>query len=119
MFIVENSEENLKYAENMLASIQAEVISQQALLRGEQKNIMQKKDRLESEKSVKMGSITNESLEIYSNLRKSKRGIAVARVDEKTCLACGSILTPAEWQAARSPHQIVFCSSCGRILYAG
>lgn len=119
MIVVENSEETLKKAESNFTKIQAEVISQQANLRGEREQMNLKRSRLESERGVKIGSITDESLDIYSNLRKSKRGIAIARVDEKTCLACGSILTPSEWQAARSPHQIVFCSSCGRILYAG
>ncbi|MFN2235225.1 MAG: C4-type zinc ribbon domain-containing protein [Anaerolineales bacterium] len=47
-----------------------------------------------------------------------RAGVAVAKVEDRACKACGSTLTASLNQAARSPSQIVFCDSCGRILYA-
>lgn len=52
----------------------------------------------------------------YEDLRKRWRGLAVARVDRTTCLGCRTDVPTAQVQKARL-GQIVYCSSCGRILY--
>ncbi len=54
----------------------------------------------------------------YDHLRGRKRGIAVSGMREGTCLTCGASLSSAVVQRARQAvDQLVFCPSCGRILY--
>jgi predicted nucleic acid-binding Zn-ribbon protein len=56
---------------------------------------------------------------MYEQLRKLKRGVAVATVADNSCAACGSTLSSAQLHAAKSPNQLTRCESCGRILYGG
>jgi predicted nucleic acid-binding Zn-ribbon protein len=70
------------------------------------------------QRQVAEKAITSDDLVIYQRLRKQRAGIAVAKVKDRTCGACGSTLTASLHQAARSPSQVTFCDSCGRILYA-
>jgi uncharacterized protein len=99
--------------------VQAHSASQSAALLGEQDTLHREVTRLDSERQAVAVAIPPSDIELYNHLRKNKRGVAVAVVSEESCLACGAGLTPAECQSARSPSQLVYCSSCGRILYAG
>jgi predicted nucleic acid-binding Zn-ribbon protein len=58
-------------------------------------------------------------LEMYENLRQQKRGVAIAEISDNACAACGTTLTAALQQSARSATTLTHCPSCGRILYAG
>ena len=71
----------------------------------------------EAQRETMAAQIDAGDLTTYENLRKRKAGVATAKVHERACSACGSTLTAALHQAARSPSQIVFCGACGRILY--
>jgi len=119
MLEVENAEAEAQKSEAQVRHLQAEQIESQAHLQGELDQLKRSKERLLREQSVILNQIDPENLEIYRQLRANKRGIAVASIIDDACSACGSTLTPAERQAARSPHRLVYCSSCGRILYAG
>ncbi|MGZ9220523.1 MAG: C4-type zinc ribbon domain-containing protein [Anaerolineales bacterium] len=39
-------------------------------------------------------------------------------MSDGSCAACGTTLTPSQQQIARSTSQLIYCPSCGRILYA-
>ena len=119
MFMVEQIEHDLQSASNNCTLVQATVANQKAGLLGEQSQVSRDKGNLTLERDAFINSIQPDNLEKYQKLRKLKRGLAVASISEGACTACGATLPPAEWQAARSPYQIVYCSSCGRILYAG
>ena len=110
---------DMKKAVENQKSAQGEFVEKQSKLLGEQLQLNKTKEKLLAERAAAIPSILPEELEIYLKLRKTKRGIAVASVTEGACTGCGSNLTPAEWQTARSPRQVAFCSTCGRILYAG
>jgi len=109
----------LKKALENQKTAQAEFVEKQSKLLGEQLQLNRTKEKLLAERAAVIPSILTESMELYLKLRRTKRGIAVASITEGACTGCGSSLTPAEWQAARSPRQVAYCSSCGRILYAG
>ena len=119
MILVEEQENLLKTENSKLQITKAGFISSQSVLLGEKTKIEKEKEQLISEKKANLTSILPESLEVYNKLRTQKNGLAVAIIEDKACSICGATLPPAEWQAARSPLKIVFCSSCGRILYAG
>jgi len=59
------------------------------------------------------------SLRLYESLRRSKGGLAVVPITQRTCMGCRIALPSSEEQKARSSEDLVTCSSCGRILFAG
>lgn len=57
------------------------------------------------------------SLQRYESLRQSKGGLAVAKVARGLCQACRMALPTQQQQRVKSGRQMVYCSSCSRILY--
>lgn len=92
---------------------------QNAALMKESADLTNDLSRLESEREAASRSILAGDLNTYEQLRKLKRGVAVATVSENCCGACGSTLSSAQLHAAKSPNQLTRCESCGRILYGG
>lgn len=119
MMTVEEVESASKAAKNALDQAQAQKVEQNAHFNAEKTSLLKDKERLEVERLAACNALTSQELDLYNQLRKTRRGIAVAKVVDRTCTACGSTLTPALVQAANSPNQIVRCSSCSRILYPG
>jgi uncharacterized protein len=119
MMQVEVLEKDKVVLQMELAEAQSTFATRVAGLKGENSSLEKKKENLLTERNAAIQNVDAISIEKYDTLRKSKRGLAVALVSDQACTACGSTLTPADWQAARSPQRIVLCSSCGRILYAG
>jgi len=87
-------------------------------LLGERSGNLLRKENLLTERKVESEQIDLQSLEMYENLKGKKKGVAVSEIVDLVCSACGAEVTPAEWQAARTSTTFVYCSSCGRILYA-
>ncbi len=55
---------------------------------------------------------------LYEDLRKRRAGVAVATVENGQCSACNVRVPTGVASAARSQNEIVYCTSCGRILAA-
>jgi predicted nucleic acid-binding Zn-ribbon protein len=53
----------------------------------------------------------------YEKIRVKRRGLAVAEAAEGRCSACHLALRPQFFQDLRSNERVMFCESCGRILY--
>ncbi len=119
MFAVEEAESAAKEAKSVVVHALAELVEKNAHLNAEKTKLLKEKERLEVEREVASNAISPKDLDLYNQLRKSRRGIAVTRVTDRTCTSCGSTLTPALVQSANSPGQIVRCPSCSRILYPG
>ena len=56
---------------------------------------------------------------MYDGLRRTRGGLAVAEVAQRTCQGCRISLPVNEEIRARTSPDLVFCQSCGRILHAG
>jgi len=74
-------------------------------------------ERFFVERNAVAGAIPPTELALYDQLRQQRRGIAVAVIGDNSCGACGSTLSLAQIQSARSSGQMTLCPSCGRILY--
>lgn len=85
----------------------------------EKVKILKDQGRLDEERRAAIVSIIPEDMAQYVQLRKSRRGVAVAMVVDRACSACGSTLNAALLNAVHSPNQITLCDACGRILYKG
>lgn len=119
MLALEEAENEQKRATIKLDETLAKTTEQQAGLRGELTQISKTIERLELERQAATPAVNLADLSLYEQLRQTRRGVAIAKVTSQACGACGSLLTPALVQAAYSPTQLVLCTSCGRILYAG
>lgn len=98
---------------------------QESFLQRQQK-LQQEKAKLEKdyahltqERQAAVEGIPTEDLQLYNQVRQKRNGIAVAKVVDRACSACGSTLNAALLSAAHSPNQLHRCDTCGRILYVG
>jgi uncharacterized protein len=53
----------------------------------------------------------------FENLFRTKKGKAVAVIDEGSCSICGLSIRESQVQQIKSSNQIVYCPSCGRMLF--
>jgi predicted nucleic acid-binding Zn-ribbon protein len=74
-------------------------------------------DRFLVERNAVIGAVPATESDLYNQLRQQRRGVAVAIISDNSCGACGSNLSLAQIQSARSAGQMTLCPSCGRILY--
>jgi len=118
MLVVDDAEENLNAAQDQL---------NQALANSESRNVSLLKEKseidglvagLEIQRQEQAGLVEADDLRLYDDLRPKRAGVAVAKVQDRTCGACGSTLASAFYQQARSPSKITLCDTCERILYA-
>jgi len=119
MLTLEQAEEHQNTTAKKLIQAEAGSANRFAGFMGEKNQLIRTKERLITEKDAALPQISADDLSIYNRLREQKRGLAVSLVEDGSCKGCGSALRPAEIQLARSPSQLVRCSTCGRILYAG
>lgn len=116
------SEERSAAREAAQANLEA-VIAQRGAesqtLGGEQAELQVEVERLTGDRQLALNGVEAEALALYTQLRGSKAGMAVAKVTGDSCSACGMELSAALLQAARSPSELSRCAACKRILYAG
>lgn len=84
----------------------------------ERTRLLQRQQHLMARREVLVGQIPQEAMAFYQDLRARKGGLAVARVQEDACEACGALLSAARRQEAAHLEVITLCPQCGRILYA-
>mgnify|MGYP005834715805 CR=1 FL=1 len=89
----------------------------QGRLAGEKEAGLARLKELIARRQVAMQPLDEESLKIYEQLRATKHGLAVSKVERGLCTACKMVLAVHIQQRARTGRETVFCQSCGRILY--
>jgi uncharacterized protein len=118
MLEVESSEQANQAALDNLERVKSRLAEQNQTLTGEQASLNKEFERLETERQAAVSPLDANLLAVYEQLRQQKRGLAIASVSDGACAACGTTLTPAQFQSARSTTQTYNCPTCGRILYA-
>ena len=119
MMEVEEAEAFVIKSKERLIESQKMQIERNAVLDGEKTKLLSEVDRLESERKATIPTILASDLGMYEQLRKSRNGVAVAKINSRACTACGTTLTAAVVQATQSTGQIIRCPNCGRFLYPG
>ena len=118
MIALETTEKEFQAAKTELDTTRANLSVQHGDLIKESETLQKELERLTSERKAAMSDLPQPSVETYNQLRERKRGLAVTVISDSSCAACGSTLTPAQQQNARSASQLFTCPTCGRILYA-
>jgi len=102
-----------------LEKVRAQFQSETNELTLEKDKLLKDVDRMEEERRVSAGAVNADDLALYTQLREKRRGVAVAKVVDRACSACGSTLNACLLDAVHSPNQLNLCDACGRILYTG
>jgi predicted nucleic acid-binding Zn-ribbon protein len=119
MIFYDEAHEKLQAALSHFEQLSIQVKQENQELLNEQGGIQKDIERISHEKQSLVNSLNTELMYLYEELRRNKRGIAVAIISDNMCTACGYSLTAALVQMAHSPNQITYCPSCGRVLYGG
>lgn len=117
MIAAESSEAAQQSSQAKLQIVLARLAEQNRDLALEQEALRKEKEKLTIERDAASGAIPTEAMRLYDQLRQQKRGVAIATISDNSCDACGSTLSLAQIQTARSSSQMAQCPSCGRILY--
>ena len=117
MLACEEAEANLHAMQTDLAKAQDRWAEQNKDLEEEQNSLQNLVERFSTERTAVVDSIPAVELALYDKLRKGHRGVAVIAINGNNCVACGSTLTAAHVQSVHSAGELVFCPSCGRILF--
>ena len=118
MIAAETAEQELRTARTDLERVQSNLNEQHKDLTQESEVLRKNLDRLNSERQAVVTDIAGQTLNVYDQLRKQKRGLAITTIADNSCEACGTTLTASQQQNARSTSQLFHCPTCGRILYA-
>ena len=88
-------------------------------LTGREAALVEQRARLLAQREVRAARLDAPTLALYERLRRTKRGLAVVKVERGACRGCRITLPTTLQQRARSGLQVVQCPSCERILFAG
>ncbi len=117
MLAVEAAEAASRTAAEAAQALRESLMEQKRDLTQEKASLENELGRLKTEQEAVLGSIPQEAIGLYDRLREQHRGVAVSAITDNSCGACGSRLTLALVQSARSGSAMALCPSCGRILY--
>jgi hypothetical protein len=73
---------------------------------------------LRQRRTATAATVSAETLGRYDEVRRLRRGQAVARIDRNMCLGCRTAVPTSHVQSARQ-GKLTTCPSCGRFLYVG
>jgi predicted nucleic acid-binding Zn-ribbon protein len=118
MIALELAEKENSEANGELEKVRDFKDGQNRELINEQESLSKELEKLTVERQAVAGALPEPAIRQYEQLRQQKRGLAIATISDNSCDACGSTLSLAQIQSARSSSQMATCPSCGRILYA-
>lgn len=117
MLAEESAQKKLHIALQAQKKTRTKLTDQSINLTVEKTELEKELKRLEQERQAVINPLDEDLVSKYDSLRQQLRGLAVADISEGACSACGTTLTPAQQQSARSNSDIYSCPTCGRILY--
>jgi uncharacterized protein len=106
-------------AQAALRQAEADWRADQATLIDDKSRAEQENARLEADRDARIQDMESSVLGLYENLRKTKQGRAVARLERGLCQGCRVGLPTQLSQRVRSGHEIIQCPRCERILVGG
>ncbi len=135
---IEYSENEIRKAEDRILELMgaseplaANVKSAEAALKQEQQQVDAEKkqarertavdeaelQKIRAERKEALGKLPRATTTSYERIRKKWHGTVVAEAVEGRCTACQIVLRPQFMQDLRRGEELMFCESCGRMLY--
>ncbi len=118
MLELESSQTALQQAQTDLETMRSRLGAENGHLLDEQASLERDLQGLAAERQAALSAVDPRMLDTYEAIRAQRRGVAVAEVGDNACGACGTTLTAALQQSARHAAELVYCPTCGRILFA-
>jgi predicted nucleic acid-binding Zn-ribbon protein len=119
MIQLDETQEKRDAADEALTRALDNLAHQHKDLNLELESLSAKIERLDAEREAALASVVQGDLTQYEALRKRLGGRAIVLVHDGGCSACGLVLAHSAQQSIRSGSELIRCSQCGRILYAG
>ncbi|MGE5618634.1 MAG: zinc ribbon domain-containing protein [Sphingomonadaceae bacterium] len=91
--------------------------AEQAALEAECASLSSEVERLTSDRNRVAAQLDPATLRNYEAIRRTRGGIAVVAIEQRSCRGCRISLSSSEVQRARTSPEPITCQSCGRILY--
>ena len=108
---------NVKGAEASLKEekqqVDAEKVKARERTAADEKQLAQ----LDGDRKVIVAAVKPQLLSAYERIRKKWHRVVVAEATDGRCSACQIVLRPQFLQDLRRGDELMFCESCGRILY--
>ncbi len=76
-------------------------------------------ERLAAERSAALVVADPVDVENYESLQKRLGSTVISRIKDGSCGVCGMVVAGSTLQSVRTGSEILRCSQCSRILYAG
>ena len=108
---------NVKRAETALKEEKQQVEAETAVARERTSTDQKQLEQLMAERKSLVAGLKPQTYRAYERIRKKWRGFAVAEATVGRCSACQIVLRPQFFQDLRHSEEVMFCESCGRILY--
>lgn len=115
----EDTRNRITALEQELAETQEAWDRRHAELTDQVASLSVEEEQLAAQRSELAQTLDQSEVLKYDNLRRSKGGTAVAKVERGLCQACCMSLPSQHLQRVRSGRYTVMCSSCGRMLLLG
>jgi hypothetical protein len=110
-------EKNVRAAEASLKVEKAQVENEKRVVHDRTAIDQRQLDDARAERQRAVSGMTPQVYSTYERIRKKRNGVAVTGIAEGLCLACNLSLRPQFLQDVRRNDQVLYCESCGRILY--
>jgi predicted nucleic acid-binding Zn-ribbon protein len=114
---MESVQDRIKLSSEKLKKMEDEWQQEQKELTQRQAEVENRLSELHEERTAMASDIARQALELYEIIR-SRKGQAVAKIEQGRCQGCRLNLAVNELQRARA-GDLIQCSSCGRILCLG
>ncbi len=117
MVTVETAEAAVTVNQELLDDALVEQSRRIAALEQEKEQVAAGMERRGIEREAAEAQVRRDDRDIYDRLRKNRNGVAVARLVEGNCGACGVAPSAQRIAVALAGEGLVQCGNCERILY--
>lgn len=113
---IEKEEKNFKEAKEKLTNEEKVFKEEEKRIKDEINDIETKIKDLEGKRKIFADEIDKNILARYEYLVNSRRGKAIAFIDDEHCSVCHIKVTAQKINEAKMYKELIFCESCARIL---
>ena len=117
MLIADEIEEEIKEATQKYSEVEKEFSKEKEILEQKQRESEAKNKELNQEKEELISKIPDDRAGLYSQIFKSKNGIALSPLTGDFCSLCHMRVRPQVLNELKGNETIILCENCGRILY--
>lgn len=115
----EEAEHAFEAAKNELEEAEKAAAAEQSELSEEREDRLRQVQRMETEREAAVSNVAEKDLDKYGRVRSKVGHQPLAIMEGGTCGVCGMNVPGSKQQMIRAGDEIVRCTQCGRILYAG